>query len=294
VVNCSLLPEISLRCRQRPVTENLVGTNRVRQWSLPVRVKTKDWKRRFKERKMKRIAASKETQTDLVENVEGADEFIGERVSIQKAGLPRMATSNWPPEIYEWVTDSGRHGKKYKRLKVEELRKMLVETGRGTAQHPAKSSLHLPTNINHSVTINHPTVLADKKFSPLLDSRQENGESCSLYNHLVPYLEKLDLNNYTPGTSYKYSNRHSENILKIMMGQGESGRVAEARPDSSQLGSGQPSPAPPREEDSTFTMDAFWADLGVEAPPPPTRRGSQARSFASSDQEDIWDGNLFH
>jgi hypothetical protein len=154
-------------------------------------------------------------------------------VSIQKAGFHRMATSSWPPEIYERVTDSGRHGKTYKRLKVEELRKMLAETGRGTAKHPAISSLHLPPNINHAVTLNHPTVLADQKFSPLLASRQENGESCLLYNHLVPYLEKLDLNNYTTGTSYKYSNRHSENILKIMMGQGESGRVAEARPDSS-------------------------------------------------------------
>ena len=133
VVSCSLLPEISLRCRQRPVAEKLVGTSRMRLWSLPVTVKTKDWKRRFKERKMKRIAASKETQTDLVENVEDADEFIGERVSIQKAGLPRMYSSIWPPEIYERVTDSGRHGKKYKRLKVEELRKMVAETGRGTA-----------------------------------------------------------------------------------------------------------------------------------------------------------------
>ena len=87
-----------------------------------------------------------------------------------------------------------------------------------------------------------------------------------------------------------FSNRYSENILQIMMGKGKAGRVVCSRSDTSNLASGQPpSPAPPREEDTTFTMDAFWADLEVEAPSTPTGRGNQARSFASSDQEDGWD-----
>ena len=133
---------------------------------------------------------------------------------------------------------------------------------------------------------NHPTPSVARKFSPILDLR-ESEDSKTLYNHLVPHLEKLDLTNYAPGTSYKYSNRHSESILKIMMGKGETGKVVESRRDSVQPASGQPSPAPPKEEDSM--MEAFWADLGVEAPPPLDRRGSQARSFASSDQEEGWD-----
>ena len=36
----------------------------------------------------------------------------------------------------------------------------------------------------------------------------------------------------------------------------------------------QERPALPGEEDNTFTMDAFWADLGVDIPPP-DRRASQ-------------------
>ena len=46
-------------------------------------------------------------------------------------------------------------------------------------------------------------------------------------------------------------------------------------------------------EDLTFTMDAFWADLGVDAPPPSVKRGDlrQASSFASTEceQENEWD-----
>ena len=144
----------------------------MREWSLPVTVKTKDWRRRFKQRNKKKRTQFDGTGT---ENIEDADESLGERVSIQKAGLPRMATSSWPPEIYENVTDRGRHWRKYKRLKVEEVRKMLAEMGRGTNQHPAKSSLLLHPNTNHASAVHHTTVLADKKFSPILDCRQEAG-----------------------------------------------------------------------------------------------------------------------
>jgi len=45
VVSCALLPEMSLKYRQRP----LVGTekNSYREWSLPVTLKTKRWRKRF-------------------------------------------------------------------------------------------------------------------------------------------------------------------------------------------------------------------------------------------------------
>ena len=169
----------------------------------------------------------------MAENIEDADESLGERLSIQKAGLPLLATSSWPPEIYENVKTKGRNWRKYKRLKVEELRKMLAEMGRGTNLHPAKSSLYLHPNTNHASAVHHSTVWVNKKFSPILDSRQEAGESVSLHRHLVPHLGKLDLNNHTPNTTFKFSNRHSENMLKIMMGQGNAGRVAQSRPNSS-------------------------------------------------------------
>ena len=90
--------------------------------------------------------------------------------------------------------------------------------------------------------------------------------------------------------SYQYSNRHSESILKIMMGEGDDGCVGDSRLTSTQPASGLPSPALSREEDSTSTMDmdAFWADLGVEAPAPSQ---NQARSFTSTEVEgqDDWD-----
>ena len=46
------------------------------------------------------------------------------------------------------------------------------------------------------------------------------------------------------------------------------------------------SSAPPREEDSTFTMDAFLVDLGVDIPPPAgsgSRRDSQGGNNTNDD-----------
>ena len=275
VVSCSLLPEISLRCKQRPVKEKLNknGVVCTREWSMPVTVKTKEWRRRFGYRRKKLYKKQNDDES-------ASQGEVGEKIAISRAGLPRLSSSTWPPELYEVVT--GDNKKKSKRLKVEKMREMLNKMN---MRPNYKSSLYLAPSSSESHNYNHPTPSVARKFAPILDLR-ESEDSKTLYNHLVPHLEKLDLTNYAPGTSYKYSNRHSESILKIMMGKGETGKVAERR-DSSQPASGQPSPAPPKEEDSM--MEAFWADLGVEAPPPPDRRGSQARSFASSDQEEGWD-----
>ena len=49
------------------------------------------------------------------------------------------------------------------------------------------------------------------------------------------------------------------------------------------------SPAPPREEDSTFTMDAFWADLGVDIPPP---TGSRRESHGGDNNDDGGDMDI--
>ena len=66
------------------------------------------------------------------------------------------------------------------------------------------------------------------------------------------------------------------------MEEGDGGIGKESRPDS-YPSNGRPSPALPSVEDTTFTMDAFWADLGVDVPPTPSKRRSQARSFTSTE-----------
>ena len=54
-MGCSLLPDSSLRCRQRPVAEKVLrgkweAGRTLREWNLPVTVKTKDLRRSFKQR----------------------------------------------------------------------------------------------------------------------------------------------------------------------------------------------------------------------------------------------------
>ena len=72
VVSCSLLPEISLRCKQRPLKENVdsTGVVRSRVWSLPVSVKAREWRKRFRgrgRRRMRRIVK----QDNINRNSEG-------------------------------------------------------------------------------------------------------------------------------------------------------------------------------------------------------------------------------
>jgi len=147
-------------------------------------------------------------------------------------------------------------------LKVDELEKM------SRSRYGRSKSLHFSPCTNLRLSISNKSI--KRKFGAILDRRKESEEpAVNLRHHLVPHLEKLNLSKYAIGTSYKYSNRHSESILKIMMGEGAKGKGAsDSRSDSSNLASGQLSPATSKEQDTTFSMEDFWADLGVEAPPP--------------------------
>merc|ERR1719369_44212 len=125
-----------------------------------------------------------------------------------------------------------------------------------------------------------------EKFIPDLNPREDEVECVPLYQQLVPHFEKLNLNLYSPGSSSKLYNGHSENILKIMLGEGNRDDYEHNPGKSPSIC--EASPAPPSQQDNTYTMDAFWADLGVEAPPQtPSRRRSQI--FCTSDRESDWE-----
>ena len=166
---------------------------------------------------------------------------------------------------------------------MEELKNLLGKCGHLRRE----SSLHLPSSTR---SFNNPA-LTDKKFAPVLDQKKEKDN----LEHFVPHFDKINLSNYSKDTPYRYSNRHSESILKILTGEGEGNYLKDSKSGPGDLvsASGLASPAPPSVEDPTFTMDAFWADLGVDAPPPSVKRGDlrQASSFASTEceQENEWD-----
>ena len=90
-------------------------------------------------------------------------------------------------------------------------------------------------------------------------------------------------------------NRHSSSIIKIMtgemderiLGSGARPKTAMRKPSQESVltSDGNQSDVPlPREEDNTFTMDAFWADLGVDIPPPQSQDNKQGYS---SNQDDF-------
>jgi len=278
VVGCSQLPRIVLKTNHRLLKENYCNggvTSRP-----PVTVKTKQWREKFRGRRKKWKGTESQGQDDQTPSTISEKYFV-----YNQEGLPHLShNSDLPADFHAIVTDDTNYKKN--KLKLDKLNDFLKEK--------RQSSLHLPLSTHQKSS--YCMVRSDNKFSPILDKKKAAGDSdlSKVYDQFVPHLEKLNLTNYNEGTSYKYSNRHSESILRIMMGEQKAGDVKEGRSDSAQLSSGVPSPAPPSVEDTTFTMEAFWADLGVNAPTPATpakrRNLSQARSFTSTEYEveDDW------
>ena len=125
----------------------------------------------------------------------------------------------------------------------------------------------------------------------------EEEEVGGLQSHLVPHMARLDLNPYLPGSGYKYSNRHSESVLAIMLGeagragnavlQAEGGKGSESEPGTQEGG-----PVPPQLSQEDYAMAAFWADLGVAPPssapcPAPLTPNKRLSQGYLSDEDDF-------
>ena len=117
VISCSMLPEISLRCKQRPLAENVNNAGLVssRVWSLPVSVKAREWRRRFEgrgRRRKRRMVRQDEDLSRLTETKTGGEgckknkdqkeyENQGELV-YNRAGLPLIVPSHdLPADLFE-------------------------------------------------------------------------------------------------------------------------------------------------------------------------------------------------
>ena len=94
--------------------------------------------------------------------------------------------------------------------------------------------------------------------------------------HFLHQFQRLDIADYAEDAETGVKNRHSASVLRILTG-AEDHRIGEKtfggrRPSraasvDSSVSAASPA-APPREEDPAYTMDSFWADLGVDIPPP--------------------------
>ena len=228
-------------------------------------------------------------ENDLYSKVNGS-------IKQKYKGLPVLMSGSWPEDVYEWdYLTNEKYSKSYsklkknrvkdvKRLKMDVLKRKLDEKNcldfvrRDGDCHTTAHKLQLSNQKFDGIRKSSRT---EKYFAPILKRRIERGEDVNLNKELIPLFERLNLNLYTSRSSRCF-NRHSDNILKIMTGDLTDQVESENTFNESLNYSSQPSPAPPTEEDSTYTMDAFWADLGVEMPTPERRR---SRSFVSSDDE---------
>jgi len=233
VVAASRLPLVVLPAHRKIVFKS----GHDRYWTLPVSVKSEDW--------LKKNKRNVPLHVDMTK------------------GLPHPSAVGWSEDLYKESKPSKRSGLNLTGLQVT-LDKEFNYANRIKGHKDAE---------NKDMHWNNTKIHITKPPAPWnTEGNKKTGDFLKVFDSasdddLVPHFQILKLANYLPGSGCKSNNRHSESVLQIMLGHnpcvkekagGSSSRASSLGPSSS--------PTPPKEVDSTFTMDAFWADLGVEAP----------------------------
>ena len=118
-------------------------------------------------------------------------------------------------------------------------------------------------------------------------------------NVLLPQFDKLNIGDYDEDSHSILKNAHSSKILKIMLGDLDSRIGEETYPGLTSKDKGQESVSaseaggPPQvAEDTSYAMDNFWADLGVDAPPSSSQGDRRMSNVSVERQEEVKEGDL--
>jgi len=236
------------------------------------------------------------------------DRQVIKKIKQKKKGMPAVTSSTWPEELTDYIKDyNGRMLKTVNANAVHEklFDRLLARSKFGTeVNYKEYMRCIKPENFNQ---INRATYSDnflsnssehDNTFRYLLKNklaRSKNWTAKEINDHVLPQFHKLSIGEYADGSDSGKVNRHSSSIIKIMtgemderiLGSGARPKTAMRKPSQESVltSDGNQSDVPlPREEDNTFTMDAFWADLGVDIPPPQSQDNKQGYS---SNQDDF-------
>ena len=242
------------------------------------------------------------------------------KIRYKPKGLPNIADSDWPDYLTSLMKD--KRGVWQKTINIPEVTKKLQQyyiwsnpedlSRKKRWEEVSVIQLEKPLCVRNYGHVYKPFKPKDpskdnKKFKYALIKKMESDDQITKDNvrlHLVPQFSRINIGDYVEGCGSNVVNRHSSSIFQIMTGEldhrlGGSGNKSQPPPSSrrqslnTSLGdmSMTSSPAPPREEDSTFTMDAFWADLGVDIPPP-ADSGSRRNSQGGENNNDDAGGDM--
>jgi len=250
--------------------------------------------------------AIEENNADLftVRALSKPDKQVITKIKRKKRGMPAVTSSIWPEELTDYIKDNnGRllktvnadavYEKLIKRLdhyarpSSAELKRCIKPEDFKHNRRTTYSDSHLSKDSEHDNTFRY---LLKNKLA-----RSENWTAIEINDHVLSQFQRLNIGEYAEGSDSGKANRHSSSIIKIMtgemderiLGDGAKPRTTLRKPsqESFLTSDGNQSDVPlPREEDNTFTMDAFWADLGVDIPPP--QRPDSKQGY-SSNQDDF-------
>ena len=118
-------------------------------------------------------------------------------------------------------------------------------------------------------------------------------------NVLLPQFDKLNIGDYDEDSHSTLRNAHSSKILKIMLGDLDSrigeetySGVTSGDNDQGSVSASEDIGPPQVTEDPSYAMDNFWADLGVDAPPPSSQGDRRMSNVSVERQEDGKDVDL--
>ena len=299
------------------------GARREMWWSIPIAIKSKKWKlsrkdmfqnykklkkehrkegRHHKRRKLNEDN-DEEKSSESDEEVATEAKFARFNVKLgtknRYSGLPPVTLAEWKPEFVEQREDDKKHLDPAAATKC--MQKFLGKIKPGITlrfEKPVKDignyCRYKLENDGDGSGLNH---AMRKKF----EEEDKSGDTDPKH-HLLHQFQRLDIADYAEDAETSVKNRHSASILRILTGE-EDHRIGEKtfggrRPSraasvDSSVSAASPA-APPGEEDPAYTMDSFWADLGVDIPPPGAggRRSSQDTSQHGKDPDADMDLDL--
>ena len=216
------------------------------KYKLPVFTQSKLWKKRLQGQKVFRTQKPEITAGTKPKAVRGTRGF-----------LPSITNADWPENLTEF-DPSGRKMINIEAVKEEMTRRHTSFGFKGFhMSKPDKPNLRNKKN-EYKQRVSPLSLVIDAKLE------QEEELKDEIHLHDMPQFEQINLEDF-----YTSSGRddNSSRILKVMMGEQDDRMNSSRRMSNVSFSStGAPSPAPPTEEDTTFTMASFWDDLGVDMP----------------------------
>ena len=282
--------------KERSYKESYRGEN-VMWWSIPIAIKSKKWKlsrkdlfqnykklkkehrKEGKHHKRRKLNENNDEEKSSESDVDVATEAKFAKFNVKLgtrsrySGLPPVTLAEWKPEFVEQRDDDKKHLDPAAAARC--IQKFLMKMKPGGV-------LRFEAPVRETENCGSYKLEKDGEGSGLnyamrkkFDEEDQSGDTDPRH-HLLHQFQRLDIADYAEDAETGVKNRHSASVLRILTG-AEDHRIGEKtfrgrRPSraasvDSSVSAASPA-APPREEDTAYTMDSFWADLGVDIPPP--------------------------